>query len=118
MKKLLLILILLVGCSKIEYKEITPKEAHDMIEKNDLIILDVRTKEEYNTSHLKDAINIPYDEIENTISGVSTDKNKIIMVYCQSGKRALTAVETLVELGYKNVYTFGGINSWEYGLEY
>ena len=70
------------------------------------LILDVRTKEEYDESHVKDAVNIPYDLIDES---TDIDKNFIIFVYCKSGKRADIAKEKLESLGY-NVYNLGGIN--------
>ena len=70
------------------------------------IIVDVRTKEEYETSHIKDAINIPYDEIDETIN---LDKSKKILVYCQSGNRSKKAFVSLTNIGY-NVYNLGGID--------
>ena len=117
MKKLLVIgimCLLLVGCSKTtnannnektsSYKTITAKEAYDMMD-GDVIILDVRTEAEYEDTHIKGAINIPLDKIdENTLHEVDELESKevIILVYCASG--------------YINVYDFGGISSWNYGV--
>ena len=70
------------------------------------IIVDVRTKEEYESSHIKDAINIPYDEIDES---TNLDKNVKILVYCQSGNRSKKAFVSLTNLGY-NAYNLGGIN--------
>jgi len=44
------------------------------------------------------------------------DKNKTILVYCHSGMRADSAVKMLVELGYANAVSFGGVIDWPYGL--
>ena len=71
---------------------------------NNYILVDVRTKEEYDEGHLKDALNIPYDIID---ENVELDKSKTILVYCKSGKRASTAETTLKNLGY-TVYNLGG----------
>lgn len=92
---LCLLVILLTGCEtkKEEVKEETKKQ-------EDTIILDVRTKEEYQEGHIKGAINIPYDEIN---EDVDLDKNKTIMVYCKSGKRSSIAYEALKKIGYKVV---------------
>ena len=69
------------------------------------IIVDVRTKEEYESSHIRGAINIPYDEIDESIE---LDKSKKILVYCQSGNRSKKAFVSLTNIGY-NVYNLGGI---------
>ena len=72
---------------------------------NDYVIIDVRTKEEYEEEHIKDAINIPYEEIADKIN---TTKDKMIFVYCYSGGRSKIAYDSLVAMGY-TVYDLGGI---------
>ena len=99
---LLTLVILLCGCGKKE--EPSYKELMNMKE---YVILDVRTKEEYESGHIKEAINIPYDTInENT----NLDKNKNIFVYCRSGSRSKMAYDTLQKLGY-TVYDLGAFDS-------
>lgn len=106
MKKVLIILfsvLLLAGCgAKVENKR--NQNLQDTIDSNNYILVDVRTKEEYDEGHLKDALNIPYDTID---ENVELDKSKTILVYCKSGKRASTAETTLKSLGY-TVYNLGG----------
>ena len=102
MKKILIILslsLMLWGCadtsSKTEIKKIMAEKEY--------IIVDVRTKEEYEESHIVGAINVPYDQIhENT----NLDRNKNIFVYCRSGNRSEVAFNTLTNLGYI-VYDLG-----------
>ena len=79
----------------------------ELMANNDYIILDVRTKEEYNESHIKNAINIEYDKIDEK---VDLDITKLILVYCKSGKRSSIAYEKLKSLGY-NVYNMGAFES-------
>lgn len=69
--------------------------------------IDVRTAEEYNAGHLEGAINIPYDEIEQKIEAVSTDKTADIQLYCRSGRRSGIALETLRGMGYSKVTNAG-----------
>ena len=117
MKKLvlfLLISLLLVGCSKYEPREvrifsdplIDYDEINTIIEGGNYIIVDVRTKEEYDESHVKGAINIPYDEIDEK---TNLDKTKTILVYCKSGNRSTKAFDTLTSLGY-NAYNMGAFS--------
>ena len=78
------------------------------------IILDVRTQEEFDESHIEGAILIPDYEITNKAESVLKDKDQLILVYCRSGRRSKLAAEALVELGYTNVKEFGGIIDWPY----
>jgi phage shock protein E len=67
------------------------------------IVIDVRTKEEFQMAHYKDALNIPYDEIEKHIKKLEAYKDKPIILYCRSGRRASIAKQTLEKYGFKNV---------------
>jgi len=106
MKKIILVLLLsiLCGCSS---RFLTDEELNKIIKDDNYIIIDVRTKEEYEEMHIKDAINVPYDEINKSLS---IDKKKIILVYCRSGKRSNLAYQTLKDLDYQ-VYDLGAMNS-------
>ncbi len=95
--------LLLVGCS--EEKEMSSLDK--ILKEDNYIIVDVRTKEEYDTSHVKDSINIPYDEID---ENVELDKDKTILVYCKSGGRSNIAYNTLKDLGY-DVMDLGAFDS-------
>lgn len=105
------------GCSsemdKVDYKQISTEEAMAMMsEETDYIILDVRTPEEFESGHIKDAINIPNEAIGNTEIAELPNKEQLIMIYCRSGNRSKQASEKLVRIGYTNIVEFGGINTW------
>ncbi len=123
MKKLILLLcLLLAGCNtQTEYKQISSSEAKEIMNKEtDYIILDVRTCDEYNNGHIKGAICIPNETINETndyVYEMLPDKDQMILVYCRSGNRSKQASIKLVELGYTNIIEFGGINSWDGELE-
>ena len=128
MKKLLLLLVMVLtfsGCgeapqkSSAGYQQITAEEAKEMIDTlDDEIILDVREQEEYDTKHIPDAILLPVGMIdEDTAEGVIPEKDSVVLVYCRSGNRSKTASNKLVQLGYTQVYEFGGINDWPYETE-
>ena len=93
--------------SAINYKLIAFDQAKDMIEKNNIVLIDVRTANEYDLMHIKNAINIPVNEIEQKI--LQVEQSHPIMVYCSSGARSKTAIQILNNLGYNNIYI------WEYG---
>lgn len=98
-----------------KFTTITAKEGKTMLDsKKDLILLDVRTKEEFAESHIPGSILLPYDEINSQSSKILPNKEKTILIYCRSGRRSAIAAESLVKLGYKNVFDMGGIIDWPY----
>ena len=128
MKKLIVIflaMMLLTACGQNKeksqeavYVNITAEQAKEIMDsQEDYIILDVRTQEEFDETHIPGAILIPYDEILEKAEGVLTDKEQLILVYCRSGRRSKLAAEDLVELGYTNIKEFGGIIDWPYETE-
>ena len=128
MKKLILLLlavILLTACGKDKendqgavYVNITAEEAKQIMDSEEgYIILDVRTREEYDQGHIPGAIVISHEEIAEKAEEALTDKDQLILVYCRSGRRSKLAAEALVELGYTNIKEFGGIIDWPYEVE-
>lgn len=102
----------------ISYEQITQEEAKNLMDsESDYIILDVRTEEEYAGGHIKNAICIPNETIADSEPEDLPDKEQLILVYCRSGNRSKQAAEKLASLGYRNVKEFGGVITWEYGLE-
>jgi len=86
-----------------------------MMDKDSTItIIDVRIEEEFNTGHIDGAILIPDTDILEKAEETLRDKSATILVYCRSGRRSALAAADLVELGYSNVYDFGGIIDWNY----
>lgn len=96
------------------YNKITVDKAKEMMEKEDVIIIDVRTEDEYNTSHIKNAVLIPNETIGNEKLKEVSNLNQKIIVYCRSGARSKKAAMKLINIGYKNVYDMGGIMNWPY----
>jgi len=99
-----------------EYKKITPKEAYEKMNQEEVIVLDVRTVSEYSQGHIENSVLLPVDEIKTKATSVLPDKDAVILVYCRSGNRSFYATKDLLELGYTNVYDFGGIISWPYDI--
>lgn len=101
---------------RVEYVTITQEEAKQIMDsQKDIVILDVRTKAEYDEGHIENAVLLPYDEILQRAPAELTNKAQTILVYCRSGNRSRTASQSLSDLGYTNVKNFGGINTWAYG---
>lgn len=109
---ILLILVFIVTMISLNKPSVIQKpntnEIKEIIQDENVILIDVRTKVEYDSGHIKGAINIPNTEIGNTIN---YDKNKIIAVYCRTGKRSSEAAKTLAKLGYTKIYDLGGIEN-------
>lgn len=98
--------------------KIKPEEAKKRLEsEKGIILLDVRTQEEYIEKHIPESMLIPVEEIEKEARTKLTDKNSIIFVYCRSGKRSAIAVEALVKMGYTRIFDLGGIINWPYETE-
>lgn len=110
---LVLLLTLLCSCGNEKKNEVQDIHCSTMKEfvSNGSILIDVRSEEEYNAFHLEEAISLPYDTIDSTILNHIPDKETNIIVYCQSGKRSSIAAQTLIDMGYKNVYDLGSIGN-------
>jgi len=103
---------------KAMYEQITAEEAKKIMDSGEEhIILDTREQDEFDDGHIPGAILIPYTEIENKAIEMIPDKDKLILVYCRSGRRSKIAAESLAKLGYTNVKEFGGIIDWPYEVE-
>lgn len=114
--------LLLAGCGGNEsdgsYQQITQEEAKEMMDNQEVIILDVREQDEYDSGHIPGAVLLPVGTIDkDTAAAVIPEEESIVLVYCRSGNRSKTASSTLAELGYTNIYEFGGINTWPYEIE-
>jgi len=97
--------------------KIKPAQVNDMlINKEDFILIDVRTQGEYVSGHIKGSQLLPLDMITNGIEKMVPDKNKKIVVYCQSGARSSQAARILSQLSYTDVSNLGGIMSWPFGV--
>lgn len=96
---------------KTEYKKITPPEAEKMMDQ-DVIILDVRTQAEFDEGHIPNAVLLPDAEIKQRAEELLPNKEQTMLVYCRSGRRSALAAQELVQMGYTNVYDFGGILDW------
>ena len=99
--------------SLVSYEELQAKLA----KKENFVLLDVRTQEEFAEGHIGGAVLLPYDQVEQKAVGLLPDKDKPIIVYCRSGRRSAIAAESLRGLGYKDVKDFGGISRWQGELE-
>jgi phage shock protein E len=124
-----LLVFTLTACSKNENSKIKVdnhdletkvniEQAKKLIDENkELIIFDVRTKEEYDSGHIKNAILIPYDQINENIDLIKQYKEKPVLVYCRTGRRSTIAIKSLIDNGFDKIYHMHeGISMWKYDL--
>lgn len=102
--------------SNTAYHKVTPDVAKKMMEEG-VVLIDVRSPEEYAEGHVKGAINVPCDQLKvgEKLKAVPNLNDKVL-VQCRSGVRAEIASEILVKTGYKNVYNAYGTLQWPFGL--
>ena len=119
---ILAMLLLLTGCGgktvEKTYQQITQEKAKEMMDAQDVIVLDVREQDEFDAGHIPGAVLLPVGTITKaTAASVIPETDSVVLVYCRSGNRSKTASKALVDLGYTNIYEFGGINTWPYEVE-
>lgn len=106
--------LLMLGQSVSANQTMTTQELQNKLNaKENFVLLDVRTQEEYNAGYIAGAILLPYDEINAKATIVLPDKEKEIVLYCRSGRRSAIAKKSLLDLGYQKVVDFGGVKRWE-----
>jgi len=101
---------------EVNYNSITSNKFSDMLKNKDFILLDVHIPEQEHIASTD--LFIPYDSIGKNVSKLPEDKNSKIVVYCRSGSMSRAAADSLVELGYDNVYDLvGGKQAYDMFLE-
>lgn len=129
---ILIVMLALIGCSNNKeenikagekqminnsYEQISQEEAKAIMDnESNYIIVDAREQNEFDEGHIKDAIVIPYTEIEAKAKDMLPNKEQLILVYCRSGRRSKIAAQSLADMGYTNVKEFGGIIDWQYEI--
>lgn len=102
-------------CRKKNYRcwqngDITIEELKEKVSQG-AMLLDVRSKQEYNEGHLQGAVNVPDFELINRIQKEIPKKNQLIIIYCQYGGRSRNAYMIMRRLGYTNIYNlYGGLD--------
>lgn len=99
------------------YRRITAQQAKAIMESGKpYVLLDVRSQVEHNLKYIEGDILIPHREVAEKAPEFLPDKNQTVLVYCASGVRSKAAAETLIRMGYTDVYDFGAITDWPYGV--
>ena len=99
------------------YRVIRPEEARSMMDRGGVVVIDVRTREEFATGHVRGAVNVPLDTIRPGMRlPFASNLDAPILIYCRTGRRTEFAGEALVASGYRHVYNFLGVVQWPYEL--
>ena len=118
MKKFLTCLLTVLGlntaCGQGNYENVEVQGFAELVADTNVVVLDVRTASEFSEGHLERAINIDYHQSDFVEKAKATlPHDKIIAVYCRSGRRSAGAAGKLGEDGYKLVNLKGGIIAWQ-----
>ncbi|GIV10448.1 MAG: sulfurtransferase [Fimbriimonadales bacterium] len=119
MGKVLIGILALFGLSACELqdttaqqKTVTPREVYEQRTNKDVVIIDVRTPEEFQMERIREARNQPLQTIQNWVNTLPKDK-KIYFV-CRSGNRSAQAQRIAQQAGYENTYNMqGGMLAWK-----
>ena len=105
----------MVKDAKASIKEVSIDDVKKMIDnKEPIVILDVRDRDEFETGYIPGAINLSRGMLEFKINTLVPDKNATIIVYCGIDLRGPLATKTLNEMGYKNAFNIkGGLKDWK-----
>ena len=99
------------------YHKISAEEAYEMMVSQEVVVVvDVRTREEYDGGHIENAALVPNESIGSEMPEALPDKEVTLLIYCRSGRRSKDAAQKLLALGYQSVYDFGGVIDWPYEL--
>lgn len=100
----------------IDYKvqNITAEDAYDI--KDEVTFVDARSKDEYNLGHIENAVLLTYKTMEKNYKTVLPKKDAKIIVYAGSEETAMLTASHLIAFGYKNVYSLGDIDGWNFGF--
>lgn len=101
---------------KAAYQKISAEEAYEMMASQEVVVVDVRTREEYDGGHIENAVLVPNESIGSEMPEALPDKEATLLIYCRSGRRSKDAAQKLLALGYQSVYDFGGVIDWPYEL--
>jgi rhodanese-related sulfurtransferase len=106
-------IIAVVDYRQANYREITSKEAADLIRNITPLVLDVRTPGEYSRGHLKDSVLIPLQQLQSRWQEIAEYKNKDVLIYCATGNRSTVAAKILIDNGFKRILNLRqGIAGW------
>ncbi|WHX98763.1 rhodanese-like domain-containing protein [Neobacillus sp. DY30] len=113
----LVVFLTACGINTEGYRNVTAEEAKILIDNKEVVVLDIRTPEEYQDGHIPNALLIPLQELEKKL--IDLEKDKSYLLVCRSGSRSAQASEILTSKSFSTIYNMtGGMNNWAYEIEY
>lgn len=114
-KTVLLLLVVLAGCAQAEWKETAPAELLQRQAAGEkVLVIDVRSPEEFAAGHVPGALNLPHDRITGNEPQLKDWKQKPVVIYCKSGRRAGMAAGVLEQQGFGRLeHLSGDIGGWQ-----
>ena len=95
------------------YRVVDAAEAAELMQNLNPLLLDVRTRGEYNNGHIENALLIPVQELQKRVGELSEYKHSDILIYCATGNRSTVASKILVDKGFKRITNMRyGIYQW------
>ncbi len=95
-------------------KQIIPAELTRLINRENAVVVDVRSEDDYKNNHILHAINMPDKDLEANNAKLDKYKKQALIVYCASGADSARVARTLATNGYEQVYCLkGGLPSWQ-----
>jgi rhodanese-related sulfurtransferase len=106
--------IAVVDYQQANYREVTSKEAAELMRHSAPLVLDVRTPGEYRRGHLKDSVLIPLQKLQARWPEILGHRDKDILIYCATGNRSTVAAKILIDNGFQRIFNLRqGISGWE-----
>lgn len=119
MKKIIalfMFVLVVTGCSAGSYTDVTVDKAKEMIDNGEVVVIDVRTPEEFAVGHIPGAKLMPLQVIDGMLSEL--DKKEEYLVVCRSGNRSAEASAILADNGFESIYNMtGGMSEWTFEVE-
>jgi rhodanese-related sulfurtransferase len=105
--------IAVIAYRQAHYREVSAKEALNMIRDSEPLILDVRTPFEYRQGHIENSVLIPVQELQSRLKDLDVHKRRDILIYCATGNRSTVASKILIDSGFERIVNMRhGIYEW------
>lgn len=122
LKKISIVLSVIIGLTLLNCKQSTaqqstllePQEMQEFLSNDDVLLVDVRTPQEFNSGHIENAINVDFKSSDFAEKVQKLDTTKTLVIYCRSGRRSGMGTPEFVKAGFKEVRDLkGGVLNWQ-----